>query len=126
RRDLFDQSKNFLHEIGATDDLSAIDGLAHGASQRASFFLFASSLNSSGDGGGDLFVLEWFANATESAPFPGGNGGIKSRVGGDHNDHGFRIHFQKLFKSAQSADARHRNVQEHYIESAASVCFQTF
>ena len=39
-------------------------------------------------------------------------------VGRDHNYRRLRIHLQKLFECAESADTRHGDVKEYYIESA--------
>src|SRR6185369_5267372 len=62
----------------------------------------------------------------ERTALPGSDCRVKCRVGRDHHDHRLRIHFQKLFECAESADTRHGNVKEDYIEGAASVSFQTF
>src|SRR6185369_6662459 len=124
--DLFDQAKNFLHHIGAPDDLTAIDGLTHRASQCAALFFFAASFNARADLRCDLFVLERLSDAAKSAAFPGGDGGVESRVSGDHEDYRVGIHLQKLFERAQSTDAWHRHVEQHHVIRAAAVSFKAF
>ena len=68
--------------------------------------------------------MKRLANAAERALFPGGNGGVKRRIGGDHDNHRLRIHLQKFFERAQAADARHGNVEQHGVVGAAAVSFQ--
>src|SRR6185295_2859903 len=113
-------------QIGATDDLAAIDGFTHRASQGAALFFFSSSLNAGADLRCDLFVLERLSDAAEGAAFPGGDGGVESRVSGDHQDYRIGIHLQKLFERAESTDAGHRHVEQHHVVRAAAVSFETF
>jgi hypothetical protein len=62
-----------------------------------------------------MFVLERLANAPKGPFFPGRDGGVEGRVGGNHDHHCFGIELEKFFQRAQTADSGHRDVEQHRI-----------
>ncbi len=123
---LFDQAKNFLHDVRAPNHGAAIDFTAHRLSQGSSFLLLATPLNSRSHRGADVFVLKRLANAVESALLPGGNRCVEGCVRRNHYDHRLCIEFQELFQRAQTANSRHRHVEQHRVVRTLGVRVQSF
>ena len=73
-----------------------------------------------------MFVLKRLANAAERAFLPGSDRGVEGRVRGDHHDHRFSIELQKFFQRPQTAYARHRHVEQHYVVRTTRIGVQAF
>src|SRR5437667_461620 len=93
---------------------------------RTSLFFFASSPYARGHRRADVFVLKRLANAAERTFLPGSDRGVEGRVRSDHNDHRLSIELQKFFERPQTAYARHRHVEQHYVVRTTRIGVQAF